>query len=345
MKSSHLKFFVAGYYGFGSLGDELILKCMLNSLFKNFNNLEVYLLLKKTLNFPENVKPVLRKNFLNIIKSIKKSDAFILGGGGILQDKTSLRSLIYYLNLIFIAKTFNKKIFLLGQSIGPLNSEFSKKLTKKILNFSSLICVREENSLSLLKSIGIKGKVKLTSDFVFLFKPHKISYSLTDDILICPREDKNIFSVLEEILNILRENAHNLFFFPFHPKKDNKICKKLSQENSSFYCKRKGNILDNINKVFSNKFLVIGIRLHSLILASVYGIPFLALNYDPKVEGLIKKIKMQQFLIKKESYEDIKSTFLNIKKNRDFISEHLQKVSQQERKNAQKNVLYLKMFF
>jgi len=85
-------------------------------------------------------------NVIEIVRALENSNAFISGGGGLLQDKTSLRSLIYYTTLINIAKSLKKKTIIFAQGIGPLNKNISKGIIKKTLNKVDLITVRDEES-------------------------------------------------------------------------------------------------------------------------------------------------------------------------------------------------------
>jgi polysaccharide pyruvyl transferase WcaK-like protein len=57
-----------------------------------------------------------------VIKVMKKSKLFINGGGNLIQDVTSTRSLSYYLGSIYLAKALGLKIMLYANGIGPVSS-------------------------------------------------------------------------------------------------------------------------------------------------------------------------------------------------------------------------------
>ena len=101
--------FLFGYYGFDNLGDDLILTSIIekfNSEFK-FNVLTYNY--QKTSELVD-VTPVSRSKFFAIINCIKNSDIIATGGGSLLQDETSSKSLYFYLGLILLGELFNKKV-------------------------------------------------------------------------------------------------------------------------------------------------------------------------------------------------------------------------------------------
>ena len=53
---------------------------------------------------------------------MKDSELIISGGGSLLQDVTSKRSLLYYLSIIGLGKFFGKKVMLFAQGIGPIRA-------------------------------------------------------------------------------------------------------------------------------------------------------------------------------------------------------------------------------
>ena len=113
------------------------------------------------------VNSIHRFNFLEIIKSLHGCDLLISGGGSLLQDVTSMRSLLYYLSILALGVILKKKVMLFGQGIGPINSRFLRKLTKLICSHADLITVRDQDSLYELRRLGVPTqKVQLTADSV-----------------------------------------------------------------------------------------------------------------------------------------------------------------------------------
>ncbi|MBR6901203.1 MAG: polysaccharide pyruvyl transferase family protein, partial [Synergistaceae bacterium] len=125
-------YLLLGYYGFGNLGDELLLRACIKILNERGIENEKIIVLS---NNPEetrknfNVKAVNRWKIFEVIKALRKSEFLMLGGGGLFQDSTSIKFCVYYWAVVRLAKLLGVKISAIGQSIGPLNSKIAKILT------------------------------------------------------------------------------------------------------------------------------------------------------------------------------------------------------------------------
>ena len=90
---------------------------------------------------------------------------FINGGGSLIQDVTSTKSLYYYLYAIKTALKLNKKTMLYANGIGPVYKKKNKPIVKKILNQVDYITLRDERSVEVLNSMGVDvPPIAVTSD-------------------------------------------------------------------------------------------------------------------------------------------------------------------------------------
>ena len=124
---------LSGYFGFKNFGDEAILSLLVNKLQSDKHRITV---ISHDPNYTKSIYKHIRSvytfDFTNIIGAISKSDVLISGGGSLLQDVTSIKSLIYYLLVIFIALFLKKTVIIFAQGIGPINSLLGNILTKII---------------------------------------------------------------------------------------------------------------------------------------------------------------------------------------------------------------------
>ena len=117
------KIAISGYYGFKNFGDEAILSVLVNHL-KSLQNTDITVF-SSDVEYTEKtygVKVVKRFCLKNVLKTIKDCDVLVSGGGSLLQDVTSLKSLIYYAFIIAMGLFFNKKVNILNNSTQEKNS-------------------------------------------------------------------------------------------------------------------------------------------------------------------------------------------------------------------------------
>ena len=164
-----MKAFIIGYYGSDNIGDEVLLHQVIKMIYRIDETIEISSLSYRThaTQALHNINSVSRNKYFDIIRAIRESDIVIGGGGSMLQNVTSNRSLYYYLALIRIAKFFNKKVILLGNGFGPITGTFYQNLTKKALNRIDVFLARDEETLSRLKDIGVTSKVVLAADLAY----------------------------------------------------------------------------------------------------------------------------------------------------------------------------------
>lgn len=304
---------ISGYYGFANAGDEAMLAAMIEA----FNDLEPGIGITVISGNPEDtrerhgVKAVFRLNYPEIIKVLSKSDILISGGGSLLQDVTSNRSLYYYLSIMLLAKKMGKPVMLYAQGIGPVRGSMAQGAMRYIGNMVDLITVRDEGSEEELKFLGInKPKVHVTADPVLAMHPvdKAIGRSIlrknglegaTPLIGICPREwkdwahYKNILAQTADTL--VREFGARIVFLPMQWPDDFAVAKKIAKR-----MKEKSAVLEEefttteLLSLVGNLDMLIGIRLHALIFAAVMSVPMVGISYDPKIERFLEIVGQRQ---------------------------------------------------
>lgn len=295
---------ILGYYGFKNSGDEALLLSMLQQLRKQDKNLKITVLSEnpKETSRNYNVKAAKRDNPVSLLIRLMTCKMLIVGGGTLIQDKTSTKSLIYYLTVIRVAQLLGKKVMLYANGIGPLSRENTER-TVKILNNADIITLRDKMAYDELTRLGInKPEIKLCADSVFgleydegcdisgLLKKNGIDenkkyfcVSVRDN---SPEElEKTIMTACDYI-----SARYNFLpvFIPFQKKKDYEITQRIVKGMV-----KRAVIFDSdcsvseLLGVISKSELVIGMRLHSLIYSTISHVPFIGLVYDPKVKGFV----------------------------------------------------------
>ena len=164
---------LSGYYGFGNIGDEAILTSTINALRKARPDLNLIVLSQHPdeTSHTYNVESYHRMSITEVTTAMKKSDLVIFGGGSLLQDATSFRSLLYYLSIINLAHIYKKPVIVYANGIGPIRSRLGRVLTKRALETVEAITVRDAESRDELIEMGVTKDIEVTADPAFLLEP------------------------------------------------------------------------------------------------------------------------------------------------------------------------------
>ena len=304
----HYDVVLSGYYGFDNIGDDAMLMAIIKDLKHYKKDIRIAVLSKN----PEQtqstygVDSVDRFSFLNVLNLISNTSLFINGGGSLIQDNTSTRSVLYYLATIWAAKKMNKKVMIYANGIGPLKRKLNKKLASYVLNQVDVITIREYQSVSELNSLNVnKPDIFVTADAALTLTP--ASDKKISKILEAEGIDQNKkligFSIrkwdsceYEQIVADIADYAAKQYglvpvFIPMHRINDfdisNRILGKMKEKG--YIIKNKYSVTEILG-VMEKLEILVGMRLHALIFAASLGVPIIGLPYEPKVEGFLQYI-------------------------------------------------------
>lgn len=296
---------ISGYYGFNNIGDEAVLSSIITAVRKHIPDVHITVLSNapsQTKAFYD-VEAINRWQMKEIAKAIKASDLLISGGGSLLQDVTSNKVIPYYLGIVKIAQFYKKPVVFYSQGVGPVAKGLGKWLVKSIGNKVNQIFVRDEGSKTLLETIGVnKAPITVTIDPVLGIEAKKeVVDKLVPTLVegkkvgmyIRPwKNDKELVEKLAEVSKYIEEKGYDLYLMPMYHKEDLEISKALANGLGD-----KVHVIDQemtIDEVvaYTTQFdFILGMRLHSLIMAHAVGVPMIGLSYDPKVESFLKEVK------------------------------------------------------
>ena len=149
---------ICGAYGQENAGDDAVLSAILQELRRLDKNLPITVMARKSSSVARKfgVTAVHPLRIFRWLAAMGRAALFISGGGSLLQDVTSQRSLWYYLATIALAKKCGCAVQLYGCGIGPLLRERSRSRTARVLNAcADANTLRDEDSLALLQKLGV----------------------------------------------------------------------------------------------------------------------------------------------------------------------------------------------
>ena len=158
---------LCGYYGEHNIGDDALLAALLLQLPPAWTPLVTgYDQAELEQRFDVATCP--RRRFKAVLAALGRCDALILGGGSLLQDSTSWRSLLYYVLLIGAARLTGKPVLLWlpfhrGQDTGLLERLRAEGLVPETLAVRSRECqlTSPEQAMELFAGAGLVLAMRL----------------------------------------------------------------------------------------------------------------------------------------------------------------------------------------
>jgi polysaccharide pyruvyl transferase CsaB len=295
---------ISGYYGFGNLGDEALLEVIVERLRRDFPaaSIEVLSATPQRTAAAYRVDATPRWDWRAVRTAIGRADVVLSGGGGLLQNETSLRSLLYYAAVLREAIRTGRKAMIFAQSIGPLDF-WGRWVVRGFCKGLDRATVRDERSLRLLKDLLPGAPVERTADPVFLYDRPAARDDLAADGLgpesgayavISVRKIPSFgdgISVLARAVDRLADR-HNVraAFLPLGGAPDAALSTDVIRACSSAPVLLPECTLEKAAAILQGARIAIGMRLHALVLAARFAVPFLAVPYDPKVTALCEDL-------------------------------------------------------
>ena len=300
---------LSGYYGFGNAGDEAMLHSILEAIERERPGSSVTVISGR----PEDtekkyqVKAVHRFDYIGMIGALRKADLLLSGGGSLLQDVTSRRSIFYYLSIIKLAQWLKVPTMLFAQGIGPVVRPTARKALCCVVNQVDLITVRDEKSRSELIELGVtKPPIHVTADPVLSLKPEsgeygealleKIGYVKGKKLIgFAIRDWPLVPEYLDEIAKtadlLLADEEVQLVFLPMQWPEDGQVARKVQEKMShqALFLEGEYRVREHLS-VIAQLDLLVGVRLHGLIFAFLSATPCIGLSYDPKINSFLELI-------------------------------------------------------
>ena len=307
---------ICGAYGKGNSGDNAILNAIVEQLHHIDPDLPITALSRDPMETKlcAGIDAVYTFSVFKIGRLLRRTKLYISGGGTLMQDATSTRSLLYYLFSIRQAHRRGCKVMLYGCGIGPISKERNQKRTAKVLNrYANIISVRDRYSIDTLHQLGVtEPGIHLNADPALLIDPPDTdelrSYlrrsGLVEDksyamIALRPwegfTEKIGAFAAAAEYLH--REYGLIPLLYAMEPARDEAAVKAVAEKiRCPHLVLSSGTNGAEILALVRRMSLVVSMRLHTLIFASGQGVPMVGIVYDPKVSGFLDYLGQDLYL-------------------------------------------------
>jgi polysaccharide pyruvyl transferase CsaB len=287
---------LCGYYGFGNGGDEALLATLLQMLPSEVTPLVLSNNPEKTAK-TYGIRSISRWNSLEVLAALRQSQAFIFGGGSLLQDTTSLKSVVYYCGLIGLAQGLGLSTVAWAQGLGPLKTGIGQQLARRALTRCHGITVRDGGSAKILEQWKLPYSV--TADPVWaldsLATTELADVPMPRVAVVVRTHPQFTEARIQTFIQALQDfqKATDLFVLlvPFHLPQDVVLSKRISEalgDKAQLLCIQEPRRLKGI---FRSVDYTIAMRFHGVLMAASEGSVLWGLSYDPKVKQLLQDIQ------------------------------------------------------
>lgn len=291
---------ICGYYGYGNCGDELVLREILAHQRALSPDLRLSVLTTRH-HAPEGARGIHRYAPLTLVREMRGGGAFILGGGSLLQDATSRRSLLYYLTLLALARRMALPTMLYANGLGPL-SESSLALCRKLLASVDIVSLRDRDSYEIVRAMKLpRTRVVLGADPVLAHKPQKDLPPRKPPYLAlfprggCSRAEEQALAAA--VADLAETRGLDVILAPMNVTEDSAAIRRIAAHLCRLLGERRHVTVSSaeyraIEAVITRATLVVSERLHALILAFRGGVPAVGIDRDPKISAFFREVNL-----------------------------------------------------
>lgn len=350
---------ICGAYGRGNAGDDAILLAILTELRALNPDLSFRVFSRNPmdtrLNYRVNAFYIF--NFWKAVREFRQAKLFINGGGSLMQDVTSYRSLWFYLWTLSAAKRHGCPVIMYGCGIGPISNSGNRARTAKVINrYVDAITLRDPDSLEELKTLGIdQPRTSLSADTTVILpaSPDDVVDGILESCGI-PAEGDYIAFILrpwtrfeEKTRQIAAaaDYAYNTYgytpvFFPIEPRLDVAAAQRVTRHMTvPYHLVRDGYTAAQTIGVLSRMKVAVSMRLHGLIFAAGQGVPLVGIVYDQKVSSFLDYVGQDLYVdlgeLTEARLKELIDEAVDRGKDADYLSESVEKLRNMEAVNRQ----------
>lgn len=290
--------------------------------------------------------PLLAKGRLKtLIKDYLEADLIVFNGGGYFRSQKGISQSLNLLMICFqfeVAKQAKAKKIVMPISFGPFAYKWQEKYAANVLKKLDIVSVRESVSFNLLKSHHF-AKIILSTDMALLLKQqvkernaqrYILGFTIREWLNQQSQNDflNNFVSSIERLNEEIELSVQPILQVSGdkYGESDEYITRKVIKalkKNNVKVLKLYRILKIKDSAIYSKIDMLLGMRMHSNILAAIQGTPFVAISYEHKTDGVVKNLKLQDYVIKYEhvSSQSLSNLLRRAYKNRVYLKKTINK--------------------
>ncbi len=286
---------ICGYYGYGNMGDDALLSGAIRRARDEYGDGICAIVCRpRSSGYRYGVHCVSPKNPFSVWREIGSARCLVFGGGTLFQDRTSLRSLLYYAAIAEAARIRGVRIELWGNGLGPIGSALGRRIAGRVLRSCAYLGFRDRRSAELALSLGAdENAISLEDDLTFYLKEKERSEGILVPhgryavFAVSGKGSKRELAVVQHRADELGKLGVRRIFVGMYPAEDRRISERIAEAVGGEYIER----LDGgeLVALLRGAELCCGMRLHSLIFSNIAETPFEGVGSDPKIKAFCEE--------------------------------------------------------
>ena len=301
---------VCGAYGRGNAGDEAILQSILQEIREQDPDVPVCVVSRNPSETKLNhrVQAIHTFQLPAFARLSRRCRLYLNGGGSLIQDVTSRRSLWFYLFTLWQAHRQKVPVVMYGCGIGPVLNRADRRLAGRVISRNvDVITLRETDSLQELEALGVSGpEIIPAADPSLTLNPHDeaaaegIARSAGLDpagqyvgflLRPWPGFEEKTAAFAEAADRLYREDGLTAVFLTVDRSKDLAAARQVRQLMKEPSLLPEGKFTgEELSDLLRYMGAAVSMRLHGLIFAAGRGTPLVGVVYDPKVRSFLRYI-------------------------------------------------------
>lgn len=305
---------ICGAYGKGNAGDDAILEAISGQMRRVDPDMPLYVLTRtpKKTEIRYRIGAVHTFNVPKFLTIMRKTRLYLNGGGSLIQDVTSTRSLRYYLASIRLAKLSGNRVLMYGCGIGPVVRPANVRRAARVIDrYVDAVTLREESSREELSRMGVsRPEILVTADPALLLRPaapERVDGWLQQQglnpagdfalFVLRPWEGFSEKAFAEAAARVRGELGLEPVYMAFEPGRDLPVCREAAEKTPG--CPKVLTVPADgslIVGILGRMRVVVSMRLHALIFAAAAGTPVVGAVYDPKVRAFLEYLGKSYYM-------------------------------------------------
>lgn len=322
---------ICGAYGKGNAGDDAILKAIVAQAREIDPHMPVCVMSRdpKKTAYEYGVNSIFTFHIGKMLRVMRRCAVYINGGGSLIQDVTSSRSLLFYLFTLLAAHRAGAGVIMYGCGIGPVNMPANRVRAAKVLNACvDVITLREDDSSTELEILGVtKPGIYLAADPALTLgaaAPARVSAAMQaqgvpedrEYLALCVR-NWPAFDLKAPVIAAAANYAYHRYgletlLLPVEVPRDLEAGEliRMKLDHRPYSISRRFDPEITIG-IIARSRAMLAMRLHALVFAVQAEIPCAGIVYDRKVTGFMRYIHEDLYVDLNDADEETLKLFID----------------------------------